>query len=101
MCCCCAVTPGGQYGLRISLGAIFPGPIQIDVEAYLAFCKMGIGFVSWGFVADYLHLVLSSGSIMVRARASGTYGTRARFPWHTAFTAVPFFISCARPACLL
>jgi hypothetical protein len=30
---------------------------------------MGIGFVSWGLVADYPHLVLSPGSIMVRAKA--------------------------------
>jgi len=30
---------------------------------------MDIGFVSWGLVADYSHLVLSPGSIMVRAKA--------------------------------
>jgi len=61
---------------------------------------MGIGFVSWGLVADYPHLVLSSVSIMVRVRAGGTYGARARLPWHAAFTAVPFFISFARLAYL-
>jgi hypothetical protein len=74
MCCYCTVAPGGRYGdslrtgqhgLRIPLGAIFAGPIQMDVEAYSAFCKMDIGFVSWGPVADYLHLVLSPVSIIV------------------------------------
>jgi len=87
MCCCCTVAPdgrvGGQYGLRIPLGAIFTGTIQIDVEAYLAFCKMGIGFISWDLSlttpTSFYHrgrLWLEPGLVEPMARVRDFLGTR-------------------------
>jgi len=72
----------------------------MEVEAYSAFCKMGIGFVL-GAVSLTTHLFLLPGSIVVGARADEPMARVQDFLGTRHLLLSHFLISFARSGSLL